>query len=172
MTITLVTTVGAATANSYATEAEADAYFETVQWYDPIWTAITDQQERFQILIESTRLFDTFEYKGQPALSVSDDQALKFPRSNQDDTSILTFGPREEVVKGQLQLVMYQRQQVNTTTGKTPTQYSVIDVFEQVRVEQADQSQAVIAAADGTLERFFSMMAIWVQPQGSISVVK
>lgn len=70
-------TVGGASANSYVTVAEADAYFEArlnvAAWDD----ATADQQIR--ALIQATRRIDAEDFRGEKANTA---QALEWPRYN------------------------------------------------------------------------------------------
>jgi hypothetical protein len=77
MTLTLVTTVGGATSNSYATLAEAEAYVLSVPMI-PDWTASTDPIKN-AALAQAARMMDTMLWKGTPA-SLST-QALQWPRA-------------------------------------------------------------------------------------------
>ena len=74
-------TVGGASANSYLTVAEADAYMETHPLFSN-WDGAT-AQEQINALIEGTRLLDDyFSWIGDIA---SDTQALRWPRTNAED---------------------------------------------------------------------------------------
>ena len=70
----LVTTPGAANANSYCSAAEADAYFET-RLHDSVWDTLDDPEAA---LIWATRLLDErFVWAGTIN---SSSQALRWPR--------------------------------------------------------------------------------------------
>lgn len=75
MAITIVTTVGSASANSYGTLVEGDAYAETTVW-NASWVALTDA-EKDAMLVRSTRLLDTMRHEERPT---DDVQALQYPR--------------------------------------------------------------------------------------------
>lgn len=73
---TLVATAGSATANSYATVAEGDTYFdERVQATN--WTGEADADVKERALIMATRRIDTLRFEGSKSAS---GQALKWPR--------------------------------------------------------------------------------------------
>lgn len=74
MSVTLVETVGSASANSYASLAEAEVYFNN-RLYTTNWTGTDDDKKR--ALIMATKELDRLEYEGTPA---SDTQSLKWPR--------------------------------------------------------------------------------------------
>lgn len=74
----LVATAGATTANTYATLAEALAYFDT-HLYGTDFTGATEDNQN-KALLMATRLLD--EHMNWDGLKVTDEQALRHPRSN------------------------------------------------------------------------------------------
>lgn len=79
MPITIITTPGAANANSYRTVLEADAYF-TTRPYSTAWASIVGasaEDTKAALLIEATRRIDERAYHG---IRQSATQALAFPR--------------------------------------------------------------------------------------------
>ena len=79
MAITIVATVGSATANSYATLAEANSFVEGLTQSDDVvaWGNSTDD-EKNRALFSSTRRIDREKFLGA---KVSDTQARQWPRS-------------------------------------------------------------------------------------------
>jgi hypothetical protein len=79
MAITIVATVGSATANSYATLAEANSFVEGLTQSDDVvaWGTSTDD-EKNRALFSSTRRIDREKFLGA---KVSDTQARQWPRS-------------------------------------------------------------------------------------------
>ena len=77
MAATINATLSSASANSYVTLAEADAYFETVPDATTWDNKLDDARNR--ALIAATRWIDSFVYFGDRC---DDGQALKFPRNN------------------------------------------------------------------------------------------
>ena len=77
MAATINATLSSASANSYVTLAEADAYFETV----PSSTQWDNKQDdkKNRALIAATRWIDSFVFFGDRC---DHGQALKFPRNN------------------------------------------------------------------------------------------
>lgn len=73
----IITTAGAANANSYATEDDGDSYMET-RLHTTNWTNATGDEREFA-LIWATRLLDTL--CAWDGAKVSDTQALRWPRS-------------------------------------------------------------------------------------------
>ncbi len=74
MSVTLDATVGGASANSYASLAEAEAYFNN-RLYVTDWTGTDDDKKR--ALIMATQQIDLNDFVGYRATST---QALKWPR--------------------------------------------------------------------------------------------
>lgn len=79
MAATINATLSSASANSYVTLADANAYFETVP-DSSTWTNKTDDQKN-RALISATRWIDSLNYYGDRC---DEDQALKWPRNNYD----------------------------------------------------------------------------------------
>ena len=79
MAATIIATLSSASANSYVTLAEANAYFETVP-NSSTWTDKTDDAKN-RALISATRWIDSLNYYGDRC---DEDQALKWPRNNYD----------------------------------------------------------------------------------------
>lgn len=81
---TLVATAGSATANSYATVAEGDTYFdERVQSTN--WTGEASADVKERALIMATRRIDTLRFEGDKTTS---GQALKWPRIDAFDDNL------------------------------------------------------------------------------------
>lgn len=73
---TLVATVGASTANSFATVAEGDAYCDA-RLNASAWTDEQDDDQKIRALIDATRELNVMRFKGT---AVTDTQALVWPR--------------------------------------------------------------------------------------------
>lgn len=78
--VTLVTTVSGASANSYVTLAQADAYFDERLNADD-WTDQGDNDQK-KALVMAARRLDQVNWKGYKATS---GQALAWPRSDLED---------------------------------------------------------------------------------------
>ncbi len=76
MSVTIVTTVGSASANSYASLAEADAYF-ALRPNATAWTAIMDGDERSKLLLWAMRSLDGLGWVGARVVPT---QSLDWPR--------------------------------------------------------------------------------------------
>ena len=78
MAIVIDATVAGATANSYQTLAEADAYFEASVNHAE-WEYYTDADDRTRALLQATREIDSLMYEG---VKYTLEQSLKFPRED------------------------------------------------------------------------------------------
>jgi hypothetical protein len=63
MAVTLDATVGGATANSYLTVADADAYFDGHQ-FGATWRALADRCTKARLCITATRILNRRRYRG------------------------------------------------------------------------------------------------------------
>ena len=77
MAATIDATLQGASANSYVTLADANAYFDTTP-DDSTWVNKTDDQKN-RALISATRFIDDFEFYGKRCTTT---QALKWPRKD------------------------------------------------------------------------------------------
>lgn len=79
MTLTLDTSIGTTTANSYCDDTFADSYLAATA-YAASWAALTGsggQQSKYGFLIRATRELDVLPF---PSVRTYTDQALSFPR--------------------------------------------------------------------------------------------
>jgi len=108
MSLTLITTVGGATSNSYVTEAEIASYMET-KLYATDFLALTEEQQK-AVAIECTRMLDTyFAYYGD-ITNTDPRQALQFPRSGAyecDGTAIDDAVIPQAVKNAQMEQMVY-----------------------------------------------------------------
>jgi len=86
MALSLDTTVAGSAANSYASLAEAAAYFEAVPSFAATWAELTEEQQAAW-LIEAARAVDRHDFLGQ---RYEQDQALAFPRRLPDGSVAAT----------------------------------------------------------------------------------
>jgi hypothetical protein len=109
MAVTLVATVGGATANTYATLADAATFAEEL-WPTPVsWLAAGDQDTRARCLVEATRILDTLTPPGELAATT---QALRWPRegvSKQGGSGELYLSTEipADVIRAQILLAMW-----------------------------------------------------------------
>lgn len=105
-------TVGGSSSNSYATVAEADAYFADLLT-SAAWTAVSDKSAA---LVSATRLFELFQFHGEPLTTT---QALAFPRVLYPlhDGSAIPNEVKEALFEAALSLA----QKAAAASGSTPT---------------------------------------------------
>lgn len=118
MAATIDATLEGASANSYVTLAEANAYFETTP-DDSTWTDKTDDQKN-RALISATRFIDDFEFYGKRCTTT---QALKWPRKEYKVDGVelkCTFVP-DEVKVGTFELARALANNPTALTGSKGT---------------------------------------------------
>lgn len=113
MALTIDATPGGANANSYATEAEAAAYFEADVVFGPVWALLSAEEKRKR-LVFATRTLERLDFLGDPE---TDTQALAFPRTTQD-----TPGEIPERVKAALfETVIFQQREAVPASSSSET---------------------------------------------------
>ena len=138
MAATIDATLGGASANSYVTLAEADAYFLTTP-HDEHWTGSNDHKNRG--IITATRYLDNFDYYGTRC---STTQALKWPRKDYkvDGVEIdCTYIP-QQVKNATFELahvLLYNGEALVGTTGTQGT-YEEVELGD-LKVKYKDSSQ-------------------------------
>lgn len=143
MAATIDATLKGASANSYVTLAEAEAYFETVP-HDEHWTGSDDAKNR--VLITATRYLDAFEYYGKRC---STTQALKWPRKDYkvDGVEIdCTYIP-QQVKNAAFELahvLLYKGEALVGTTGTEGT-YDQVELGDlKIKYKESSQTPGVI----------------------------
>jgi len=123
---TINATLSSASANSYVTLADADAYFETVP-NSSTWTdKTTDQKNR--ALISATRWIDSLNFYGDRC---DNGQALKWPRNNYHvDRVELTCS----VIPNDIKYATYElaRALANDTDAITNTENDPNELYQEV----------------------------------------
>jgi hypothetical protein len=152
----LVSTVGAATANSYTSLLQADTYFAarpgSSDWFD------ANSSEKELALITATRVLDQFDYTGIPVTVLDDDieagysesatpQALKWPRvlnTNGDliRNYIITVIP-PPIQRAQCEVALWLLQ-TGATAAAVVGGISKLRIGEAASVEFAQGSAAVV----------------------------
>lgn len=87
MPITLVTTLGAADANSYGTDTEADQYFGE-RLFSTAWTSVVDVEKKKAALITAVRRLEQVAFVGRKATTT---QALAWGREDVWDSETETW---------------------------------------------------------------------------------
>ena len=137
-------TLGGASANSYVTLAEADAYFETVP-DSSTWTD-KDEDAKNRALISATRWIDGLSFYGDRC---TETQALKWPRDNYKVDGIdlaCTLIP-EPIKTATYELARALANDTDAITGTTGTTgiYDEVELGElKVKYNKTSQTSGVI----------------------------
>lgn len=176
MALTLVTTLGGTTSNSYVTEAEADAYFEAYTHFSATWLALT-QQVKYARLISAARSLDRFRFVGWKA---DPEQAMAFPRVRQSYSSELvalgidSVGQEipEEIKRAQMQMVMYLHFNASSTTGAVAREISSVDVDGVVAVQFDQKNTSAEAVSHGSLQAVKDECGDWLMGANTFAITK
>lgn len=138
-------TIGGASANSYATVAQADAYFDERVPAVSSWSAAT-ADEKIRALIQATRRLDILDWIGW---RVADSQALRWPRNGvavQDGDDHY----QNNEIPVPLQHATFEQAEVFLAAGSTDTAANVgLEGFDKIKVGPIELE---INHADGTGE--------------------
>ena len=138
MALTLVATVGAATANSYAPAADADTYFEAHPSWST-WDALSSPAKERALILATTLIdmepidgdkYDTSTTSGAP------DQALRFPR-------LVDYIDATKVVPPAVKVAAYEQALELARVGATGTRQTL-----------QNEGVVEIVTPDGTKERY------------------
>jgi len=152
---TINATLSSATANSYVTLADANAYFETVP-DSATWTNKTDDQKN-RALISATRWIDSLNYYGDRC---DEDQALKWPRNNYDVDGVEL---ECSLIPNEIKYATYElARALANDTGAITDSTGTTGLYDEVqlgdmRVKYSKTSQAV-----GTINNVFDVYP-WLQ---------
>ncbi len=173
MTLSIDTTPAGTDANSYNTIQEADNYFESDLAFNPIWTALTEEEKKAK-LIFSTRGIDRNNFISRKYRDFSFDtneQNLEFPRLS--DIRIDEIHPR--IKKAQLEMLKYIHFNSDESTGETTIKNEIVSVnvsqvvsvgFKPYKsIESKESAQAV----GSSLEAVDNLLRPWLtdDPYGS-----
>ena len=124
MAATINATLSSASANSYVTLAEADAYFETVPDATTWDNKLDDARNR--ALIAATRWIDSFVYFGDRC---DHGQALKFPRNNYqvDDVELACSAIPNNIKYAQYELARALANDTDAMTGNVGTNGNIAE---------------------------------------------
>ena len=170
---TLDTTVATLTANSYATLAELDAYFDSDIAFKVIWDAFTSTVKT-QRAIASTRAIDSLKYSGFKYKNNSE-QILEHPRWQDYPYHVTTINPKIKQAQAEMIKLQYEDQAI-TGTGKSNSEQiiSSVDVFQTVKVnfenglpETSSNKQQFSGAS---VQRIKSLLANYLFDNSSVLV--
>ena len=124
MAATINATLSSASANSYVTLAEADAYFETVPDATTWDNKLDDARNR--ALIAATRWIDSFVFFGDRC---DHGQALKFPRNNYqvDDVELACTAIPNNIKYAQYELARALANDTDAMTGNVGTNGNIAE---------------------------------------------
>ena len=124
MAATITATISSASANSYATLAEANTYFETVPDSSTWDDKTVDQKNR--ALIAATRWIDSFMFFGDRC---DQGQALKFPRNNYqvDDVELSCTTIPVNIKYAQYELARALANDTDAMTGNVGTNGNITE---------------------------------------------
>lgn len=165
MTLSLDTTVGGASANSYASVAEADAYFEAQPEFYSAWSVLTEQVKMAH-LIESTRALERFDYLSVP---VDQDQALAFPRACQDDFEEIPA----KVKQAQMEMLRYRYQTRDATSGQAARDVDMVNVPGKIQIQFSKEvDSSVNQVTGGNLDTVKALLREWRIGDNEFRIVK
>jgi hypothetical protein len=152
---TINATLSSASANSYVTLAEADAYFETIPDSSTWTTKTTDQKNR--ALISATRWIDSLNFYGDRC---DNGQALKWPRNNWliDRVELVC-----NVIPKEIKFATYElaRELANDTDAITNTQNDPDQLYKEVELGEL-RVQYTAGQANGVSNNVFDVYP-WLQ---------
>lgn len=160
MAATIDATLQGASANSYVTLAEANAYFETTP-DDSTWVNKTDDQKN-RAIISATRFIDDFEFYGDRCTTT---QALKWPRKNYTVDGIkleCTLIP-DEVKVGTFELARALANNPDALTGSKGTD----GTYEEVKLGDLEVKYNTMSQNPGmvnTILDVFPWVATYIGP--------
>lgn len=155
MPATINATLSSASANSYVTLADANAYFETVP-SSSTWTDKTDDQKN-RALISATRWIDTLNFYGDRCDA---GQSLKWPRTNYDVDNITlecTLIPND-IKYATYELARALANDTDAVTGNTGTN----GIYDQVELGDLKVKYSKTSQAVGTINNIFDVYP-WLQ---------
>lgn len=148
-------TLSGASANSYVTLAEADAYFETVP-DSSTWDDKTDDQKN-RSLISATRWIDSLNFYGDRC---DNDQALKWPRNNYhvDQVELVCSVIPVEIKYATYELARALANDTDAVTGNTGT----TGLYDEVALGDLKVKYNKTTQATGTVNNIFDVYP-WLQ---------
>jgi len=155
MAATINATLKSATANSYVTLAEADAYFETVP-SSTNWDDKTDDAKN-RALISATRWIDTLNFYGDRC---DQSQALSWPRNNYhvDRVELVCSAIPNDIKYATYELANALANDTDSITGTTGD----TGLYESVKLGEMEVKYNTSSQATGTVNNVFDVYP-WLQ---------
>ncbi|HUX56178.1 MAG TPA: DnaT-like ssDNA-binding protein [Bacteroidales bacterium] len=158
MSVTLVSTIGGSTSNTYVTLAQVDTYMEGVPWFDSIWDDLTDAIKNSRIL-QAARAIDRLNFQGAKYL---DDQAMEFPRDITDQSTDIGGMP-QKVKDAQCELIIWQYQHMDSSTGEADKELSEIGLGKsEISLKFAQNKSPENNLAGGMPESVRALLRTWL----------
>lgn len=163
----IIATPGAADANSYVTQAEADAYF-AARFGSATWTALSGSDKE-TALRHATRNIDTNRLRGW---KVTETQALEFPRYRpnwQDELGVVY--PANEIPKAVKDACCEEALWVAShasTGGQSPRQQLQAEGVQSFSVGDLSESFAAPAAVQLLGPRAQALLRHWIDRGGQV----
>ena len=174
MALVIDATPGATTSNSYATLAEADAYFEAAPGFFAVWDALTDAEKTAR-LIEAARAIDRLPIIGNRA---DPDQALRFPQTLDPtmpfDMQIAPMTVPLAVKQAQCELVRMLYNTAGAITGQAGDRdIKRVKVEGVVEVEYEAATQRTLNPLyGGGMEAVNALLGPWIGSLNAIRFIK
>lgn len=169
MALALDTTVMGASANSYASEAEASAWFEALPAFYTYWNTTINQQARYTLLINAARAIDRMGFLGG---KTDDDQFLEFPRDGDLELDV-------KIKQAQYQMIIHQVLYPSFIAGSggTVATSSVVQDVTSVTIPGVvsvdfETRSSIIASigdantVDGSFEAIRALLSDWLAGRG------
>lgn len=169
MPLTLDTTIGGTSANSYASLAEAAAYFAAIPSFAATWVGWSEQA-KIARLIEAARAIDRLPILGEKVQPVgSATQALAFPRTVQNDWTIVP----PAVKHAQCEAVIALHRGRDAATGEPTQRLAQVNIPGTVSVTyDYDGSRDAATTAGGSFDAVRALLRGLVASRNSIPFVR
>lgn len=122
--------------NTYVTEAQADAYFDT-RLNSSVWTSASSA-DKIKALIMSARKMQGMNWLGTKYLST---QTLEHPRANTGISTVTDSVVHDDIKDGQCEIALVYLTQ-DVTKSKVNTDFPVRKKVGDLEVEYAEQSHS------------------------------
>ena len=162
MAIVIDATSAGASANSYATITEAEAYFAANLAFSAVWTAM-EGDEKAARLVRAAQAIDRLEFVADRYVV---NQALQFPRSTQEAAMI-----PETVKRAQCEMVIHLYADADAATGRSSGTREIeaadVDGVASVAYADAPDREGRETAAGGSLNAFLALLRPWLAAAGN-----
>ena len=166
MSITIDATVSGTSSNSYATLAEATAYFEVYQRFYSTWTGLTTAQQNAW-LVQSCKAIDRMSFVDE---KYYDTQALEFPKTITDQSTDAGDMP-QKVKDAQCEMIMWLYQRTSSTDGSPDRTPNEIGLGKgSISLKYPEYAETNRALAGGYPESVRSLLRTWLKSSHNIEI--